>query len=316
MSQSALLGATGFVGRNLQDSHDFTALYDSKTIASSSGRVFDLVVCAAAPGSMIIANRSPERDAAAIDQVIQHLSGLSAKRLILISSIATLRNFGQGQDESSADFETETPYGRNRRRLEAFCQAHFEEHLVLRLPALFGKGLRKNMLFDLINPAPSMLTDERRLELAQSISGKVWAALEPMYQRDSVTGMWVLDRMTLDVSPHLELINNAIEQAGFEALRFTNPLSTFQFFDLSTLWGLANRACQMGLTTLHLAPEPLRASDVVAALRGIQMHESHARVHFEDVRTRHGDLFGRADGYIAGAGEVMSQLRVFMKRES
>lgn len=258
------------------------------------------------------ANRAPERDAATIDQIITHLSNLTAGRVILISTIATLKNFGHGQDEGTEAFETETAYGRNRRRLEAFCEEHFEDHLVLRLPALFGHGLRKNMLFDLMNPAPSMLTDDRRDQMSGALTGEVWGALDAMYHRDGATSMWHLDRTTLDASPMRARIETEIEASGFEALRFTNPASTFQFFDLSLLWEVAGRATAAGLETLHLAPEPLLADRMVTALRGAPMKASQAKVHNEDMRTRHAGLFGREDGYIAGADDVLGRLRQFV----
>jgi hypothetical protein len=310
--QSALIGATGFVGQNLRRDQDFTELYDSRTIVKSAGKSFDLVVCAAAPGSMVAANRAPERDAATIDQIITHLSNLTAERVILISTIATLKNFGHGQDEGTEAFETETAYGRNRRRLEAFCEAHFDDHLVLRLPALFGHGLRKNMLFDLMNPVPSMLTDDRRDQISGALTGDVWGALDAMYHRDGDTSMWHLDRTTLDASPMRARIGAEIEASGFEALRFTNPASTFQFFDLSLLWDIAGRATAAGVKTLHLPPEPLLADRIVTALRGTPMKASQAKVHSEDMRTRHAGLFGREDGYIAGADDVLARLRQFV----
>jgi hypothetical protein len=42
-------------------------------------------------------------------------------------------------------------YGLNRRLLEKFVEAHFPEHLIVRLPGLVGPGLRKNVIFDFLN---------------------------------------------------------------------------------------------------------------------------------------------------------------------
>ena len=43
------------------------------------------------------------------------------------------------------------PYGLNRRFFEKFIQDKFEDHLIIRLPALVGNGLKKNAIFDLHN---------------------------------------------------------------------------------------------------------------------------------------------------------------------
>jgi hypothetical protein len=312
----ALIGSTGFVGGNLRRTRDFSRLYSSANIAESAGQRFDTVVCAAAPGSMVEANRTPERDAARIDAITGHLSRLEARQVVLVSSIAVLAGFGHGQDEGTAAFEEDTAYGRNRRRLEAFCAAQFERCLILRLPALFGHGLRKNMLFDLMNPVPSMLTDDRRNALAQALAPALVERLMSFYSFNPETTMWHLDRDSLDAGPDRKALGAAVEAAGFEALRFTNPASRFQFFDLSLLSGVIDTALAAGLSVLHVAPQPLDAQSVVTALRGSPMQASGARVHLEDMRTRHAALFGRTDGYIADEGQVLGQLRGFIASQS
>jgi len=312
MSGDALIGATGFVGSNLRASRVFSDLYNSANIHQSADRRFDSIVCAAAPGSMVAANRAPQQDEAAIDNLISHLRHISAGRAVLISTIATLTDFGVGQTEDTSAFEEVLAYGRNRRKLETFFAGHFQDHLIVRLPALFGPGLRKNLIFDLLNPAPSMLTEERREQLSQALPADLWRVLGPWYVFEPATGMWTLDRSALDGSAAREQIEAAIETAGFEALRFTNPASTFQFFDLSLLSDTIDRAQNAGIRTLHVAPEPLSANAVVRALRGAPMQESKAKVHTEDMRTRHANLFGRSGQYGASADDVLQQLTTFV----
>ncbi len=42
-------------------------------------------------------------------------------------------------------------YGINRKKLEDFIKKKFRKYLIIRLPAVFGVGLKKNILFDLLN---------------------------------------------------------------------------------------------------------------------------------------------------------------------
>lgn len=312
MTRNALIGGTGFVGGNLRLARSFSELYNSSNIASSAGQSFDMVICAAAPGSMIEANRAPERDAARVDEIMGHLSRLKAGRLVLISSIAVLADFGNGQDEETRNFEEARAYGRNRRRLEAFCAAEFDRPLILRLPALFGQGLRKNMLFDLMNPAPSMLTSARREALASAVMPETAGRLMSFYSFDQITGMWHLDRAAFDAAPDRPRLDAAIKASGLEALSFTNPASQFQFFDLSLLSEVIDMALGAELPLLHLAPHPLGAQEVVTALRGRPMPDSIGPVHLENMQTRHAELFGQNGRYIADAGQVLDRLRRFI----
>ena len=42
-------------------------------------------------------------------------------------------------------------YGKNRKKLEIFIKKNFSDYLIIRLPAVFGQGIKKNILYDLLN---------------------------------------------------------------------------------------------------------------------------------------------------------------------
>lgn len=148
---AALIGHSGFVGQTLLRQQEFGALFRSTDIAGIEGRHFELVVCAGAPAQKWIANREPLADLANIDRLISHLSRLSCDRFVLISTVDVF-NSPVGVDEDSIPTETGLhAYGANRLRLERFVRERFAAHLVVRLPGLVGPGLRKNVVFDLLN---------------------------------------------------------------------------------------------------------------------------------------------------------------------
>jgi len=147
----ALIGYSGYVGSTLLRQRGFDALYRANTIHEISGRSFGTVVCAGAPAQKWIANREPEADQQGIERLIAHLGSLQCNRLILISTVDVFRD-PNGVDEGTVVDETGLhPYGLNRRRLEQYVEAHFAEHLIVRLPGLVGPGLRKNVIFDFLN---------------------------------------------------------------------------------------------------------------------------------------------------------------------
>jgi nucleoside-diphosphate-sugar epimerase len=147
----ALIGYSGFIGGHLERQHAFGARYHSHDIGSIAGRSFDVVVCAGAPGTRWIANRDPDADRASIARLMAALTGMTCRRFLLVSTVDVFGDPVKVDEQSAIDVARATPYGRHRRELEEFAASRFPGALIVRLPALVGAGLRKNVLFDLLN---------------------------------------------------------------------------------------------------------------------------------------------------------------------
>ena len=100
---------------------------------------FDLVVCAGARGIKWKANKNPEIDFREIESLIYHLDKAKFKQIVLISTIAVYEN------------PADNPYGRHRLFLETHLRNKHPNVVIVRLPALFGEGLKKNAIYDMIN---------------------------------------------------------------------------------------------------------------------------------------------------------------------
>ena len=149
--RTALIGYTGVVGGNLRQKHDFTDLYNSKNFQDMKNQEYDLVVCAGVSAVKWMANKEPEKDLANIKALEDVLATVNAKQFILISTIDVYA-VTQGKDEafdcSSIDNHA---YGTHRLAFEGFCDDKFENCTIVRLPGLFGEGLKKNVIYDLLN---------------------------------------------------------------------------------------------------------------------------------------------------------------------
>jgi nucleoside-diphosphate-sugar epimerase len=145
---SALIGHTGFVGQNLQQAVRFDVLVNSTNVEELRGRDFDLVVCAGARAEKWKANRDPTADLAGIERLLSVLHDVRAQQFVLVSTVDVFAR-PHGVDES-AEADAQHPYGTHRRLLEVLC-AHRFDALIVRLPALFGPGLKKNALYDLLH---------------------------------------------------------------------------------------------------------------------------------------------------------------------
>ena len=311
--EHGVVGHTGFVGSTLMRARPGARGFNSKTIHQGAGAGFGTLYCAAAPGSMFAANKYPDRDAAAIDGLIASLSKMEAERFVLISTIAVLDRFDGGRTEADAAWQLDTPYGLNRRRLEEACQDRFSNCLVLRLPALFGEGLAKNFIFDLMNPMPTMLNEGAWAKLQAGLSPALIPALERIYAPDPALGMQVIDRDALSALPDRAALEAEADALGVNAVMFHHRDTTYQFYEMARLAEDADRALAAGLDLLHLAPAPLSTAAIHQALTGRAMPETGARLHAEDMRTLHAGLWGLDGPYNRAPEDVLAALSAFFR---
>lgn len=147
---NALIGYTGFVGDNIDAQGDFQDKYNTSNINDIDGREYDLVVSAATYAEMWKINQDPEGDLAQINGLIEHLKTIKAKKFALISTVGVYKNPNGADEDTPIETDGLTPYGANRHYLEQFVRDNFDA-LIVRLPGLFGPGLKKNVIFDLMH---------------------------------------------------------------------------------------------------------------------------------------------------------------------
>ncbi|CAH2601206.1 NAD-dependent epimerase/dehydratase family protein [Rhodovastum atsumiense] len=148
----ALIGHTGFVGGTLLAAGGFSHGFNTRDFRDMAGQHFDEIVCAGIPSVKWLANQEPEQDRAAIRALLEVLERTRAGRFVLISTIDVYPDPARPLDED-ADLAglPNQPYGLHRFEVERFVAERFPVHTIIRLPALFGDGLKKNALFDLLN---------------------------------------------------------------------------------------------------------------------------------------------------------------------
>lgn len=171
---TALIGHTGFVGSNLAAARRFDRRYNSKTIGEIEGETFSEVVCAGVSAVKWWANKHPEQDWAGIVRLMDALRTVKARRFVLISTIDVYRDPRKVDEEDDPAAEPQHPYGRHRSLLETFVSERFAERMIVRLPALFGPGLKKNALYD--------LTHDNQLEVIHPQSKLQWYPIARLAQ--------------------------------------------------------------------------------------------------------------------------------------
>jgi len=146
-----LLGANGFVGNTVCTIAPEIQRFTRQNMYDLLDVDIDVLIISAVSAEKWRANKDPINDMENIKKLIHFLEKLSIKNAILISTIDVVGpNKLFFEDLTETEFSSE-PYGFNRGLLEKRIQNLFANHHILRLPGLFGPGLKKNLLFDLIN---------------------------------------------------------------------------------------------------------------------------------------------------------------------
>jgi nucleoside-diphosphate-sugar epimerase len=176
LDNAALIGHTGFVGGNLARQHKFEDCFNSSNIEAVAGRTFDLIVCAGVPSEKWKANAEPDRDRQNIGRLMAALVRVEAPRLVLISTVDVFKDPVEVDEDSPISTVGLQPYGRNRRHLEEFVASHFDASIV-RLPGLYGTGLKKNAIFDLLNHNQVEKIDSRGVFQFYGVD-RLWSDIE------------------------------------------------------------------------------------------------------------------------------------------
>lgn len=148
--RKALIGNTGFVGSNILKQTSFDDLYNSTNIEHIQGKTYDLLICAGAPASKWIANKNPGEDLATINRLIACLGHVKVKTFVLISTIDVYPKPIEVDEATVIDKTAGQPYGHHRLHLEQYVAENFAS-TIIRLPGLFGHGLKKNVIYDFLH---------------------------------------------------------------------------------------------------------------------------------------------------------------------
>lgn len=304
MYRDLLVGSTGFVGGNLRAKHTFAAVCHSSDIAAQYGTQPDLCVYAGVPAAMFLANADPEADMEVMRTARENLRKIAPKSLVLISSIAVFAD-SRGRCEDDAPGTNGLPaYGRNRLQLEQWVREDFNDALIVRLPALYGAGLKKNFLFDLHTITPAMLKPEKYNELSEKL---------PLVK----TGYTLADNgfYKLNGTADKTALKEFFAGNDFNALAFTDSRSRYQFYNLGRLWQDIETARAAGLTMLHLCTPPISAAEVYTAVTGkADWTNELPKSPFDyDLRSRYAAVLGGSGDYLCTKEEELDDVTHFLR---
>ncbi len=249
---TALIGHTGFVGSNLASQASYLHCYNSRNIASIAGQSFDTIICAGVQAVKYWANQHPEEDWAKIETLLEPLRTVQAKRFILLSTIDVYAQPMLVTEDDQPPAENHA-YGRHRLQVEEFVSERYPVHHIVRLPGLFGKGLKKNVIFDLLK-------------------------------------------------------DNCLENI--------QPASAFQYYDLDHLTQDLEKIVKADIRLINIATEPVSTQAIIDRCTPGKVVGAKAGAPGRyDFRSKYSTLWGRDDGYLYGADQVLSGIESFMNQD-
>lgn len=302
---TSLVGYTGFVGSNLYEADRFDAIYNSKNIREAYGTKPDLLIYAGLRAEKYLANQAPEKDMEQIRQAEENIAQIQPKRIVLISTIDVFKVPDKVDEYTVIDTEKLHPYGYNRYQLEIWVRERYQDVLIVRLPGLYGKNIKKNFIYDYINRIPFMLNSTKMDELADAD-----AELRAYYDFQE-NGFYKIK--TLHEAERKKL-KEKFKRVGFSAINFTDSRSIYQFYNLKRLWKDIRTALNLELKLWHPATEPVSAAELYEYLSGEKFVNEFMKEPVKyDYRTVYDGPFGGSGGYIETKDEVLNAIREFVQ---
>lgn len=152
LSMDVLVGNTGLIGGILCKHHKFDECFNSSNIHLAPLRksAISKLYLACLPAEKWKANQSPMADFDNMYHVLSKIRLWSPREIILYSTIDV---YGESRGIKNQPEVYNINYGCNRYIFELLIKSTFPDATItiIRLPALFHKDIKKNVLFDLLN---------------------------------------------------------------------------------------------------------------------------------------------------------------------
>lgn len=302
-----LVGNTGFVGSNLAKQTQFDSLFNSKNIQDAFGLNPDVLVYSGVRAEKFLANKDPDADFEIVLNAIENIKKINPKKVILISTVDVYSTSINVNENSSIDETKLQPYGKNRLYFEKWVENNFENHLILRLPGLFGINIKKNFIFDLTSIIPSMLNEVKYREL--SINN--WIVNNYSLQEN---GFYKLNSLT---NIERKILKQQFLDSGFSALNFTDSRGLFQFYNLKNLWKHVVLAEKNNIKKLNLVTEPIGVSEIYFHYFNSEFkNELDGNPPNYDIKTIHSAIFNNNPNYIETKQLVLQDIIEFIKQNN
>jgi len=206
-----LVGNTGLIGTTLKNSFKFDYEFNSKNLDDIEFIDFrnntpDLHLCCL-PATKWKVDKDPQSDLANMLRIVDRLSTGQYNNVVLYSTIDIYHDMEGHIDENTIPKISKLNYGSIRYMFEVLITSNikFNKLIIIRLPALFGVHIKKNIIYDLLNN-----NELNKIKLKSS------------YQ------WYNLEKLAMHVSEYLNSTHNGVHRVNL----FTEPIETSKLLEL------------------------------------------------------------------------------------
>ncbi|HEY4507132.1 MAG TPA: NAD(P)-dependent oxidoreductase [Candidatus Paceibacterota bacterium] len=153
MDSVAIFGANGFVGKKIYEGLVATGKYTVTPVTRDNyqenvGKFYNIIINSAMPGARFWAQNNPDKDfIETVQKTANLIYGCKFDKFVQISTL-------------SARCQLDTIYGRHKLAAEKISD--YGSNLIFRLGAMFGDGLKKGVLVDMLKGQKVFVSKESR----------------------------------------------------------------------------------------------------------------------------------------------------------
>jgi nucleoside-diphosphate-sugar epimerase len=145
-----IIGSTGFIGQNIMENLSDVEVLDRNLYKLKSSLRTDTLFISAPSANKWLVNSNPRKDLEIIFELASSINKhIKAERIIVFSTIDVYKKLSNSTEQSIT--LNDVSYGGNRRTFEELLSKNESKLYIFRLSGLFGKHLKKNIIYDLCN---------------------------------------------------------------------------------------------------------------------------------------------------------------------
>jgi nucleoside-diphosphate-sugar epimerase len=144
-----IIGASGFIGANLSEMFPDARPITRVDLQNGIDTFFECVYVAAPSATKWQIDQEPQVDLENIESLVERICLLNTHKVVYFSTIDVFERPGNSSENSQRKHSLD--YGGNRSRMEDLLFNQLDNVLIRRLSGLYGRYLKKNLLFDLKN---------------------------------------------------------------------------------------------------------------------------------------------------------------------